>query len=88
MKIIDRYVASRFLVNFVLLGAALYVFGVSVDVVIQASRFLDAADTAVAAGRYGSRVFAFMMMVLDFHDTQMMTDLHDTQETMVEKIQL
>ena len=48
MKIIDRYVASRFLVNFVLLGAALYVFGVSVDVVIQASRFLDAADTAVA----------------------------------------
>ena len=67
MKIIDRYVASRFLVNFVLLGAALYVFGVSVDVVIQASRFLDAADTAVAAGRYGSRVIAFMMMVLDFH---------------------
>ena len=59
MKIIDRYVASRFLVNFVLLGAALYVFGVSVDVVIQASRFLDAADTAVAAGRYGSRVIAF-----------------------------
>ena len=67
MKIIDRYVAARFLVNFFLLGAALYVFGVSVDVVIQASRFLDAADTAVAAGRYGSRIIAFMMMVLDFH---------------------
>ncbi len=67
MTIIDRYVAARFLVNFVLLGAALYVFGVSVDVVIQASRFLDAADTAVAAGKYGSRVVAFMMMVLDFH---------------------
>ncbi|MSR34084.1 MAG: LptF/LptG family permease [Phycisphaerales bacterium] len=67
MKIIDRYVATRFLLNFVLLGAALYVFGVSVDVVIQASRFVDAADTAVAAGRYSSRVIAFMMMVLDFH---------------------
>ncbi len=37
MKIIDRYVATRFLVNFALLGAALYVFGVSVDVVIQAN---------------------------------------------------
>ncbi|MCE9618798.1 MAG: LptF/LptG family permease [Planctomycetes bacterium] len=67
MKIIDRYVAVRFLVNFALLGAALYVFGVSVDVVIQASRFLDAADAAVAAGRWSSRVVAFVMMVLDFH---------------------
>jgi lipopolysaccharide export LptBFGC system permease protein LptF len=67
MKIIDRYVAVRFLVNVALLGAALYVFGVSVDVVIQASRFLDAADAAVAAGHHGSRVVAFVMMVLDFH---------------------
>jgi len=67
MRILDRYVVSRFLWNFVALFGALYLFGVAVDVVISTSKFLEAADIAVRDGRAGSRLTGFVIMLLDFH---------------------
>ena len=67
MRILDRYVVSRFLWNFVALFSALYLFGVAVDVVISTSKFLEAADIAVREGRAGSRFTGFVVMLLDFH---------------------
>ena len=67
MRILDRYVVSRFLWNFVALFGALYLFGVAVDVVISTSKFLEAADIAVRDGRAGTRLTGFVIMLLDFH---------------------
>lgn len=67
MAIIDRTVVARFLWNFLLLFGALYLFGVAVDVVVSASRFLEAADQAVRQERAGSRAAAFALVLLDFH---------------------
>ncbi len=67
MRILDRYVAGRFLWNFLALFGALYLFGVAVDVVISTSKFIEAADIAVREGRAGSRFTGFVLMLLDFH---------------------
>ena len=67
IAIIDRYVITRFLWNFLALFGALYVFGVAVDVIISTSKFIEAADIAVRDGRASSRWIGFALMLLDFH---------------------
>ncbi len=67
IAIIDRYVITRFLWNFLALFGALYVFGVAVDVIISTSKFLEAADIAVREGRASTRWIGFALMLLDFH---------------------
>ncbi|MBX3354914.1 MAG: LptF/LptG family permease [Phycisphaeraceae bacterium] len=65
--LLDAHVVSRFLANFVLLFALLFVFAISVDVIVQAETFLDAATAAVRDGRAGNRVTGVIAVVLDFH---------------------
>lgn len=67
IPLLDRAVAERFLSNFVLLFALLFVFAISVDVIVQAERFLDAASIAVEEGRSASKLGAVIWILLDFH---------------------
>jgi len=67
MAILDRHVIARFLWNFAMLFGALFLFGVAVDVVLNTSRFLEAADVLVASGQVGMRWLAFLLTLLDFH---------------------
>ena len=67
MGILSRHVAGRFLWNFAALFAALYLFGVGIDVVVSANKFIEAADLAVREGVAGSRLTGFVLMLLDFH---------------------
>lgn len=72
MTLLDRHVAGRFLANFVLLFALLFVFGVSIDAILQLDNFVKAARSGAEAGAstwtllflaildfYGPRVFQF-----------------------------
>ena len=67
MKLIDRSIALRFLGNFVTLFCILYVFLVSIDVVLQFDSFVGAARAAVDEGRFGSIPFATVAAIFDFH---------------------
>lgn len=67
IPLLDRFVAERFLSNFVLLFALLFVFAISVDVIVQAERFLEAATKAVEDGRASSTLGAVIWILLDFH---------------------
>lgn len=67
IALLDAHVAARFLSNFVLLFALLFVFAISVDVIVQADTFLEAATTAVKDGRASSRVTGAIGLLLDFH---------------------
>ncbi|MDZ4755067.1 MAG: LptF/LptG family permease [Phycisphaerae bacterium] len=48
MLLLDRHIAIRYLTNFVLLFAILYLFAVSIDVILQLDNFSDAARDAAA----------------------------------------
>lgn len=67
MRLIDRNVIVRFLGNFVTLFCLLFIFAVSIDVVLQFDNFVDAARNAVDAERYDSVALATIMAILDFH---------------------
>jgi len=67
IPIIDRYVITRFFWNFLALFGTLYIFGVTVDVIISTSKFIEAADLAVRDGRSSTRWIAFVLILLDFH---------------------
>ena len=66
MNLIDRHIIVRYLSNFVLLLGLLFVFAISIDVVIQFDKFSDAAhEMAEREGRWYPAMLAFA--VLDFH---------------------
>lgn len=67
MRLVDRTIILRFLGNFVTLFCMLYVFAVSIDVVLQFDSFVGAARRTVEAGRFDSVVLATLAAVLDFH---------------------
>jgi len=65
MGILDRHILARFLWNFVLLFAALYLFAVSVDVIINLPRFGEAAQKMSPDGK--STVMGIVRAILAFH---------------------
>ena len=67
MLLIDRTIALRFLGNFITLFCMLFIFAVSIDVVLQFDSFVGAARTAVEAERFGSVFLATIAAILDFH---------------------
>lgn len=67
VPILDRAVGERFLSNFVMLFALLFVFAISVDVIVQAERYLEAANRAVKDGRAAGRLTGLAWVLLDFH---------------------
>ena len=65
MGILDRHILARFLWNFALLFAALYLFAVSVDVIINLPRFGEAAQKVAPDGK--STVMGVVRAILAFH---------------------
>lgn len=68
MRILDRYIARRFLANFVILTVLLFAFAVSVDLLLQLDEYVDAARARVGpeAG-FVTLVVALAGIVADFH---------------------
>jgi lipopolysaccharide export LptBFGC system permease protein LptF len=65
MGILDRHILARFLWNFTLLFAALYLFAVSVDVIINLPRFGEAAQKVSPDGK--SSALGITRAILAFH---------------------
>ena len=64
VRILDRTIIGRFLWNFGVLFALLFLFAASIDVILQLEKFLRAAAAAAEQGRYGNRFTAFAGVVL------------------------
>ena len=67
MLLIDRTIILRFLGNFVTLFCLIFIFAVSIDVILQFDSFVGAARKAVDAGRFDSILLATLAAILDFH---------------------
>lgn len=67
MALIDRWIATRFLANFALVFSVMFLFAVSIDVILQLDAYLGAARAAVEAGRYGAMWTAVPAAIVDYH---------------------
>lgn len=67
MPLLDRWIAARFFVNFVLIFALMCVFAISIDTIVQLDSYFDAAERAIKAGSYSSLWIAVPIAVLDFN---------------------
>jgi lipopolysaccharide export LptBFGC system permease protein LptF len=67
MRILDRTIVSRFLWNFFVLFALLFVFAASIDVILQMEKYLRAAGANVEFGRYPNKAVAFVGVIVEFH---------------------
>jgi lipopolysaccharide export LptBFGC system permease protein LptF len=66
MILLDRHIMARFFGNFVLLFGLLFIFAISIDVVIQFDEFMEAAEmVSERDGRWYP--FVFIEGVLEFH---------------------
>lgn len=65
MRILDRFILMRFLGNFAVIFLLLYVFAVSIDTIVQAQKFVDAARAASPDG--AASILGILKAVLDFH---------------------
>lgn len=67
MWLIDRYIARRFLINFLILLLLLFVFAVSIDVLLALDRYMDVVDERNPSGGAIARSLALVAVVVDFH---------------------
>jgi lipopolysaccharide export system permease protein len=74
MWILDRHIAVRFLANFVLLFAILFIFGMTIDVIIQLDDFTKAATQRALEATPGADApaswrfwLAFVEAIVDYH---------------------
>ncbi len=70
MRILTRFILLRFLGNFALLFAFLFLFGISIDVIIGWGYFTAAADriaTAKAGMAQEGGFFGVLRLILEFH---------------------
>ena len=68
MSIIDRYIVRRFLANFAILLLLLFVFAVSIDLILQLDEFVEAAQETVGEDAPLGRMLAVLaQIVVDFH---------------------
>lgn len=67
MLIIDRHIALRYLWNVAVVFTLLFVFAVTIDVIVQLDRFVEAADQSIVRGDHGSRLTALPSAIFDFH---------------------
>lgn len=66
MNLLDRHIVARYVTNFMLLLGLLFVFAISIDVVVQFDRFSDAARVrADETGR--PHTLVLLQAILDFH---------------------
>ncbi len=68
MRLLDRYIAGRFIGNFCILFMLLFVFAVSIDILLEIDEYVDAAKLQVGeeAGAV-STVIAFIEIIVNFH---------------------
>ncbi len=66
MNLLDRHIIVRYLSNFVLLFGLLFVFAISIDVVVQFDRFSDAARIR-AEETASAYPLVLVQAILDFH---------------------
>ena len=70
MRILDRHILLRFLGNFVLLFGLLFVFAISIDIIIQWEKFMDvsaALNPPNAAGEKRATTLGIAKVILGFH---------------------
>jgi lipopolysaccharide export LptBFGC system permease protein LptF len=67
MRILDRAIVTRFLGNFVLLFALLFVFATAIDVILQLDVYVAAADAVVKRGQSSGRIAALAWVLFQFH---------------------
>ncbi len=68
MMLIDRYIIKRFLINFVILFLLLFVFAISIDLILQLDRFIRVARETAANPESGLSVTVeFIGIVINFH---------------------
>ena len=67
MGIVDRHIASRFLANFALIFAVMFLFGVAIQTILNLDTYREAAGAAVREGRFGSLWTALPIAFVDFN---------------------
>lgn len=68
MTILDRHITARFLANFVILLVLLFVFAVSIDLILQFDRFVDMARAKTSPDAGAARlVLTLLWLMIDFH---------------------
>lgn len=67
MRILDRAIIFRFLTNFALLFALLYLCAVGVDTILHMDQNLLATQDGVRRGLYSNRVMGFLIRMLEFY---------------------
>jgi len=67
MGLLDRHIAARFLGNFVLIFSVMFLFGVSIQTILNLDSYTNAARAAVEAGRFGSMWIALPVALVDFN---------------------
>jgi lipopolysaccharide export LptBFGC system permease protein LptF len=67
MPLIDRHIAIRYLWNVAVVFSLLFTFAVTIDVIVQLDRFVEAADAAVDRGERAGRLTALPLAIFDFH---------------------
>lgn len=70
MRILDRHIVLRFLGNFFLLFGLLFVFAISIDIIIQWEKFMDVAaalNPPDATGARTSTAVGVAKVILGFH---------------------
>jgi len=67
MSLIDRYIITRFLTNFVMLFLMLFVFAASIDLLLQLDRFVEIANQKTEDGGWIKQTFVLVQVALDFH---------------------
>lgn len=66
--LLDRHILARFLGNFVVLMAIVFLLAVALDVILQLDEFVTAARRAAGEEqRFGSFAVAIAVAILDFH---------------------
>jgi len=65
MRILDRSILMRFLGNFAVIFLLLYVFAVSIDTIVQAQKFVNAAREASSDNQ--ATILGILKAVFDFH---------------------
>jgi lipopolysaccharide export LptBFGC system permease protein LptF len=67
MSLLDRYIVGRFLSNFAILFALLFVFAVAIDLLLQLDRFVDVVQARTPEAGPLWRAVVLAGVVLDFH---------------------
>ncbi|MCH8825018.1 MAG: LptF/LptG family permease [Planctomycetes bacterium] len=67
MSLIDRYIITRFLTNFVILFLMLFIFAAAIDLLLQLDRFVEVVNLKAEDAGWFTRTIILIKVVLNFH---------------------